>query len=47
MHIQGGAAFIMLHGPILAALTATHLYFDDKFLNLNIDKFALLWGEAQ
>ena len=29
----------MLHGPILAALTDTHLYFADKFLKLDIDTF--------
>ena len=29
----------MITEPILAALTDTHLYFADKFLNLDIDTF--------
>ena len=31
----------MLHWPILAALTDTHLYFADKFRNLDIDTFGV------
>ena len=31
----------MITEPILAALTDTHLYFADKFLNLDIDTFGV------
>ena len=37
----------MLHGPILAALTDTHLYFADKFLNLDFLGFPKILGKAE